>query len=328
MNDNKYILGAGSPLIDLLIHVDETFLQSIDGEKGGMVLVDDAGMDRILGTAGVKPVRVPGGSACNTIFGVAMLGMPTAFIGKLGRDDDGAFLRRSLEDLGGRGTSFRYSDDTHTGRCLSMITPDSDRTMRTNLGAALQFASTDIAPEDFKDVRHFHIEGYLLYVPGVVERLVTLAKEAGCTLSIDLASFEVVRNCKAELDKLLPQFDIVFANEDEAVELLGPGTPEEWAARLSAIVPVACIKLGKQGSIVKTASSYDRVPAHLVEAVDATGAGDLWGSGFLYGYLNGYNMADSARFGSILGAEVVQVVGPKIPADRWPLIKQQMGVQE
>lgn len=326
MNGKTYILGAGSALIDLLVNVDDAFLKSIDAEKGGTVITGIDEINRIINASGVEPQTVPGGSAGNTIFGLAELGMPTSFIGKIGRDREGMIYRDTLLALGAR-DAFRYADGVNTGCCLSLITPDSERTMRSNFGASSLLSREDLTADDFAGARHFHVEGYQLFMPGLVERMVELGEAAGCTMSIDLCAFEIIRAMRERLAALLPRFDIIFANEDEAAELCGPGTPDEWAKRLGEIVPVACLKLGIEGSIIKTRSGTDRTEARVVPAVDTTGAGDLWESGFLYGYLNGYSMADSARFGSIVAAEVVKVVGPKIPADRWPVIKQQMGIQ-
>ena len=326
MSEKKYILGAGSALIDLLVHVDDEFLKSINAEKGGTVISEIDEINRIIKASGAEPQTVPGGSAGNTIFGLAELGMPTSFIGKIGRDREGSVYRESLLALGAR-DAFRYAEGINTGCCLSLITPDSERTMRSNFGASSLLRAEDLCADDFAGARHFHIEGYQLFLPDLVERMVELGEAAGCTMSIDLCAFEIIRSMRERLAALLPRFDVLFVNEDEAAELCGPGTPEEWSERLGEIVPVACLKLGVEGSIIRTGSGVDRVEALVVPAVDTTGAGDLWASGFLYGYLNGYSMAESARFGSIVSSEVVKVVGPKIPADRWAVIKQQMGIQ-
>ncbi|MDD3116543.1 MAG: adenosine kinase [Victivallaceae bacterium] len=329
VNEKTYIVGAGSPIIDILVNVEDAFLKQIGAEKGGMVLTDDATIRRTLEQLKSQISKVPGGSAGNTIFGLAELGMPTAFLGKLGRDTDGDLYRDLLVQKGGKSDLFRYSDSIHTGCCLSMITPDSERTMRPSLGAASEFVLDDIDPEDFESARHLHIEGYLLYMPGMVEKLVATAKSKGCTVSIDFASFEVVRNCKQQLIELLPKLDIVFANEEEAAEFCGIGnSPEAMAEEIGKIVPVVAVKLGKDGSIIKSASGIERISACPVAAVDTTGAGDLWQSGFLFGWLNDYSIAEAARFGSIIAAEVVKVIGSKIPDDRWRQIFKNMGIKE
>ncbi len=323
--NNQYILGTGSPLVDLLIQVDYSFLEQIKAEKGGATVVNEAEMNAILRAAG-QPAMAPGGSACNTVFGLAGLGMPTAIFGKIGHDKEGEFFRQSLMSKGGRGDLFRYSANTPTGRCLSLVTPDSDRTMRACFGASAEIQANELQLEDLKNIRHVHMEGYQLYFPGIVERIVEVAKAAGCTISIDLSAFEVVRICNERLWKVLPCFDVVFANEFEAAELLGPGTPEELVERLGKYVPVACVMLGKKGSIVKSSTGIDKVSANLVEPVDTTGAGDLWACGFLYGYLNNYSARESAWFGSLVSSEIVQVIGAQIPDDRWASIKQKMGI--
>lgn len=324
--NRQYILGTGSPLVDLLIQVDYAFLEQIKAEKGGAIIVNADEMNEILSAIGREPEMIPGGSACNTVFGLAGLGMPTAILGKVGRDREGEFFQQSLTARGGRDDLFRYSGDLPTGRCLSLITPDSDRTMRAHFGASAELKPEEIDIDDFKNIRHVHMEGYQLYLPGVVEKIVEKAKAAGCTISIDLSAFEVVRICNEQLWKLLPYFDVIFANEFEACELLGPGTPEELVSRLGEFSSVACVMLCERGSIVKSPGGIDQVPANLVKAVDTTGAGDLWACGFLYGYLNNYSARESAWFGSLIASEVVQGVGAQIPDESWASIKQKMGI--
>jgi sugar/nucleoside kinase (ribokinase family) len=321
----KKVLGAGSPIVDLLVNVDDSFLASIDAEKGGMVLVGSSQMESLLKQTPEQPVKAPGGSAGNTIFGLAKLGVNAAMLGKLGKDQDGEFYRAKLQELGGVTDSFRYADGIHTARCLSMITPDSERTMRTDLGAAALMGTDDVSEADFENIDHVHIEGYLLFVGDLAEKVLATAKKCNCTVSLDLASFEVVRAKMDVLPELLEKYvDLVFANEDEAAAFCGDKSAVEQAEELGKLCEVSVVKLGKKGCCIKGTEGIINVTTTPVEAVDTTAAGDLWATGFLFGWLNGASLAECGKFGSITGAEVVKVIGSQIPEERWNYIKQEL----
>ena len=319
------VLGAGSPIVDILVNVGEAYVASIPGEKGGMELVSSDALETLLGNSGAVPVKAAGGSAGNTIFGLARLGMPTAFLGKVGADVDGDFYRSQFKSFGGDTASFRVSETVHTGRCLSLVTPDSERTMRTDLGAAATLELDEVTPEMFAGVTHVHIEGYLLFAEPLFNKIITTAKAAGCTTSVDIASFEIVRIHRGQFPQILSEYvDIVFANEDESREFCGSDNPDDGIAALGQYCETAVVKLGAEGSIIKHGDEIVRVKADKVKAVDTTGAGDLWHAGFLYGFLNGKDLATCGRFGSMLGAAVVQVMGAAIPDEKWDEIRKQL----
>lgn len=326
MTTDKIILGVGAPILDLLINVDDKFINGIEGDKGGMALVTHDGMDAIITSSGAVPVKVPGGSAGNTIFGLAKLGDKTSFLGKVGRDDDGEFYIRRLVELGGESRNFLYSDNVYTGRCLSLITPDSERTMRTDLGAAADIRPDEIHHHMFDGISHVHIEGYAMFAEDYFMRVLECAKDCGCAISLDLASFEVVRIKRRLLEHVLPDFiNVVFSNEIEAETFFGKMSPEEHALKFNELCPVACVKLGKEGCRIATEGRVVSIGTPPVNAVDTTGAGDLWQAGFLHGYLRGLDIETCGRYGSILGSEVVQVIGAEIPGQRWSHIHQQLG---
>jgi len=313
------LLGVGSPIIDTLAHVDDAFIEGIDGDKGGMVLVSAEGIQGLIGQLPGNSVQVPGGSAGNTAFTAARLGVKTSFLGKIGNDDGGAYYRSAFEAMGGDGSRFVVGDVAN-GRCLSLITPDSSRTMRTDLGAAMTLRPDEIGVEMFRGVRHAHIEGYLLFNRDLMMAVLNGARDAGCTISLDLASFEVVEASKDYLPEILKTYvTVVFGNEDECRQLFGVEVPfEAMAKQLGDWCEVGVVKLGAEGSLISDGDELIRVdPIRGVQAIDTTGAGDLWASGFLYGWLRGRNLADCGRFGSVLGAEIVQVVGATIPDERW-----------
>jgi sugar/nucleoside kinase (ribokinase family) len=311
-------------MVDILVRVPDGFLRMHQVEKGGSCLVAPDELDRILAATGGSGVRVPGGSAANTIFGLAEFGYASAFLGKLGRDETGEFYRCRYAAMGGDDTRLKVHPDVPTGRCLGLITPDSERTMRTDLGAAATLDPEEITAADFADCRHVHLEGYLLFNELLIRRILHLAREEGCTVSLDLASFEVVRATASILPDLLRDYvDIVFANEDEAAAFPGGGAPEAALAVLSQLCTVAAVKLGPDGSLIRRGNETVRIPALKANAVDTTGAGDLWAAGFLAGFFADLPLDACGRLGSLAGAEVVQVTGAAIPEDRWHHLRQQ-----
>lgn len=327
MNTCK-VLGFGSPILDLLVQVDDAFLAAhVAGEKGGMGMLDAQAQKRLIGAFSPDKVKKAiGGSAFNTISALTSQGMQTAFLGKIGQDYDGRFYRDSYAAAGGDVSRFRVDPAEPTATCVSLITPDSERTMRTNLGASSTLTADEISPADFKGITHFHAEGYMLFLPGALKKAMALAKAASCTVSFDFSSFEVVRIFRKEIEELMDQYvDVIFANEDEAREFcaMDQFIPEKAVDMLQARCPVAAVKLGKKGALLKDAHETCRIAPNPVKAVDTTGAGDLWQAGFLFGWLNGRGLAEAGRLGSILGSEIVRIIGAALPPERWRVLKAQ-----
>lgn len=326
MNTNEKtldIIGIGAPVLDTLVQVDDDFLTNhVLGEKGGMEMVDAADMEAILRETQGTPVHTPGGSAGNTIFAMSRIGLKTSFIGKLGNDEAGRIFLESYRSMGGDVSRFKTADEPNA-RCLSLVTPDSERTMRTMLGASALLSPDEIDPSDFIDSRHTHLEGYLFFNPDLIQSLTATAAGAGNSISVDLASFEVVQAANAHLPGLLDKYvDVVFANEEEAKAYFPAETDfEKMAIEFAKLCRVAVVKLGAQGSIIASGDQVHQVdclPAG--NLIDTTGAGDLWAAGFLSGWLSGKNLPECGRLGSLMGSEIVQVMGAKIPEERWASI--------
>ncbi len=319
------LLGVGSPLLDILVRVDDEFLSTVPGEKGGMVMVDAEFQQSVLDRLPGSRRLVPGGSAGNTVFALARLGVPSAMFGKLGNDGNGDFYRSRLRELGGHDSAFLVTDEMPTGSCLSMITPDAERTMRTSLAASLLLKKEEAEKFDFSGYDFVYIEGYMLY-SAVMPTVLRRAKDAGCRIGLDLASFEVVRDFKAQLPETLQEYvDLIVANEEEAAALLGSGEPEKHLDELASWCDIAAVKLGRKGALVKSGAEIARTPAELVESpADTTAAGDLWAAGFLYGLYCGKPLAEAAYYGSLTSSEVVKVVGSEIPEERWAHIRSKM----
>lgn len=324
-----HLIGVGSPLVDLLAHVPDAFLSEIGGLKGGTEMVDAATQEAFRSKLTELPERAPGGSAANTVVGATRLGLKTGLLCKVGEDDDAAFYRGCMEQAGIDTKGFKVNADEPTGTCLSLITPDGQRTMRTYLGAAATLATGDITSSDFETYRHVHAEGYLLFNKDLMLHILQCAKQAGCTVSLDVSAPEVIMAAGVgPLREILEQYvDMVFANEDEAEAF--SGTPDEHAGLLALgeCCTLAVVKLGARGvSMIQDGEELfaETTP---VRPVDTTGAGDLWAAGFLSGILTDQNLTVSARRGAALGAHVVQQIGAWIPEEDWTKLRADLGIE-
>lgn len=316
------IAGLGSALVDILVYEGDDFVRRTGFEKGGMTLVDMPALETILAQGATEPTVVPGGSACNTAVGVARLGGQARFVGKRGDDDTGHFFHEALVKQGVE--PLLMTSALPTGRVLSIITPDAQRTMLTYLGASADTQPEEITANCFADCAVVHIEGYLLFNPELMLASLKAAKSAGALISLDLASFTVVEQSKAVLDDIIEQYvDILIANEDESLAYTGFKDENQALVRLSSHVDVAVLKVGARGSFIQNNAKIYRVPAQgSGRAVDTTGAGDLWAAGFLYGLVNGFSYRKIGRLASACGFEVCQVTGADIPDEGWIRIKR------
>jgi len=239
------LIGVGSPIMDVLAHVSEKFLADhVAGAKGGMVLVDDADIAGLVAKIGSQVAITPGGSAANTTLGATRLGLKTTFLGKIGADQTAEAYHANFTAAGGDGSRFKRAT-LPNGRCLSLVTPDGQRTMRTHLGAAMTLHPDEVTLADFRGVRHAHIEGYLMFNPVLAQKVVATARAAGCTLSIDLASFEVVNMARDWIfGQLKEGVNILFANEDEIRALFQKETTyDAYARELAGYGGIAAVKM-------------------------------------------------------------------------------------
>jgi sugar/nucleoside kinase (ribokinase family) len=210
-----------------------------------------------------------------------------------------------------------------TGRVLSIITPDAQRSMFTYLGASSEILPNELDSACFANAAIVHVEGYLLFNPDLITRSLEAAKNAGAIISLDLSSFTIVEESKTLLEKLTTEFvDILIANEDEARAFTGYTDEMEAVKALSQKAEIAVLKVGKRGSFISNKGEIISVaPKGTGEAIDTTGAGDLWASGFLFGLVNGYSIEKCGELGSACGYEVCQVIGANIPEHGWDRIK-------
>jgi len=324
--DKKYmkkVLGMGNALVDILSKIEsDSKLNDLSLAKGSMQLIDNKFLSDLEGKVTDYHLAT-GGSASNTISGLAKLGIPTGFVGKIGEDNIGDFFR---EDASRQGVQayLLTSKTNKSGCCFAFISPDGERTMATHLGAACELSIDDLHFSMFENCGILHIEGYLIYNQPLIEKAMAMAKEAGLKISIDLASFNVVDENLEFLRKLVAEYvDIVFANEEEAKAFTGKEA-EEALHHISDLCEIAVVKIGKDGSYIKSCGDHFHVPATESKAVDTTGAGDLYASGFLYGLTSGLPLDVCGRIGSIVAGNVVEVIGAKMEETRWDIIRNEI----
>ncbi|MBR1573651.1 MAG: adenosine kinase [Bacteroidales bacterium] len=321
----KSILAIGNALTDILaVLPDDSLLQEYHLPKGSMQHVDMETGDRIwsaLEAIGVK--YVPGGSAANTITCTSIFGMPSGFIGKIGNDQLGNLFKSALEQYGVK-TKMLYGTKS-SGRCMVFITgANAERTFADYMGSALEMGPEDLKPEYFEGYDYFHIEGYLVQNQELISRAAQMAKAAGCKISIDMASYNVVESNDAFFHNLVERYvDIVFANESEA-RAFTKKEPREALADLASQCEIAVVKIGKDGSMVQQGDEYHYIEAWPAATIDATGAGDTYAAGFLYAHSLGMPLLVCGQVGSIIAAKVVEVIGTKIDVPRWKEAKQEI----
>ncbi len=326
--DKRTIVAVGSALMDLCVFESEEFAANSGAKIGGMVMTDHERIEELLvrsrAGSGAAPRVVPGGSACNTAVGVGRLGGAARFVGKRGDDKLGDTLAARIAEAGVEPVLLLSS--TATGRVLSIITLDAQRSMLTYLGASAEIKPEEIVPAHFNNCAVAHVEGYLLFNPDLFRAVIKTAKAAGALVSLDLASFNVVEASLPLLNEAVDsgEVDILIANEEEAAAFTGYKDEKKASAALGKRAPIAVMKLGKRGSLIMHEGVVLSIPPYGDgrSAVDTTGAGDLWASGFLYGLVNGYPLERCGTLASMCGYEVCQVVGAHIPQDGWDRIKK------
>lgn len=321
------VIGLGNALVDIMTPLEnDDILKKINFPKGSMQLVDEAKSNEIIElTSHIKSQLASGGSAANTIHGMARLGVNSAFVGKVGPDAYGDIFKKDLEDS--HITPILLQTQTDTGRAVAMVSPDSERTFATFLGAAVELTADDITAEMFETYDLLHIEGYLVFNEDLIEKAVKTAKEMGLLISLDLASFNVVEAKLDFLQRITKQYvDIIFANEEEAKSYTGQDDPEKALEIIAEQVTVSVVKIGKEGSLILKNDKREKVGIIKAKAIDTTGAGDLYAAGFLFGYLNGYTLKQAGEIGALLAGKVIEVMGAKIPEITWESILKEVEI--
>ncbi len=314
----KKILGIGSALVDILCQVhNEQVLQEMNLPKGSMTYVNanDAVSiaEKLSKEYGCQ--RASGGSAANTMSGLAQLGVEAGFFSKIGKDEMGEFFTNQMTAT--HVMPLMLTTETPTGRVAAMVTPDGERTFATCLGASIELSPDDIKPELFDGWDIFYIEGYLVANPSMLDKAVTTAKEAGLKIAIDMASYNVVEESREYFMQLIENYvDYVFANEHEAFALTGMESCQALDF-IASRCEIAVVKVGAKGAYIKRGNEMVTIPPMKANVIDTNGAGDMWAAGFLAGLVKNEPLQKCGMMGAIVAANVIEVLGTKMDDARW-----------
>jgi sugar/nucleoside kinase (ribokinase family) len=309
------VVGIGNALVDVIAHADDSFIGKHELVKGSMTLVDTDRalyLYRALGGA----VEMSGGSAANTMCGVASFGGTAAYIGKVSDDDLGQVFGHDCRAVGVQFRPGAPSPETPTGRCIIVVTPDAQRTMNTYLGVSSLLSPSDIDADTVALGDVLYMEGYLYDRPEAKEAFRYAARVAHANdrlVSLTLSDSFCVDRHRGDFRALVTdEVDLLFGNEAELMSLYEVDSMDEALSAVRRDCSLAVITVGADGCMVVTADDVLHAPAQPVDQVlDTTGAGDLFAAGFLYGYTRRRPLEDCAHFGAIAAAEVISHVGPR-----------------
>lgn len=315
------VVGIGNAIVDIIAESDDITLDKLDLQKGSMTLVDEARMNELYARMGTTQ-ESSGGSAANTLAGIAQLGAKCGFIGKVKDDQFGRVFRHDMIAVGVDFTSAFYGGDIATASCLVFVTQDADgsnteRTMATFLGACKQVTDNDMDRDMLGHATLAYIEGYLWDTEreqNAIMKGISVTHNSGGKVAFTLSDTFCVDRHRGDFQKLVEQHvDIVFANESEILALYQKNSLEEVLPIVQKLNKVVAITRNEQGSMVvhgEKVYSVDAVPVERV--VDVTGAGDLYAAGFLYGYVKDMPLPECARLGSACASEVIQIMGARL----------------
>lgn len=316
----KKILGIGSALVDIMTQIpNEQILNELNLPKGSMTYVDaqtSVEIGKKLAYLGNQ--MASGGSAANTMSGLAQLGIEAGFLSKIGKDEVGEFFAKQMTETHVK--PLMLKSNTPSGRVQALVTADGERTFATCLGAAAEMCADDIQPELLQGWDIFYVEGYLVANPTMLRKAIETAKAQGMTIAIDLASYNVVEESRDFLLELINNYvDIVFANEKEAFALTGM-EPEAALDYIAERCDIAVVKVGAKGAFVQRVNEVITIPPMKADVVDTTGAGDMWAAGFLAGLVKGENLQKCGMMGAIVAKNIIEVMGAKMDEARWEKI--------
>lgn len=310
MND---VVGIGSALLDLTFKVDYAALDALKLKKGTMQLVDEVSSKRILESLkGKEGTVTPGGSAANTMAGIANLGGKSIFIGKVGNDAQGDLYIAETEKEGVTCCISRHA--SLTGHAITLITPDSERTFATHLGAAVHLKPEDVPVDAIKKSRILHVEGYLLEgdMKEAAVFAMSVAKENGVKISVDLADPLLIKRNLGEFKRIVRHFaDIVFVNEEEARAFTAQDAVEALHV-IYLITEIAVVKLGEEGSLIKSNDTVHKIKPYRTKVANTNGAGDMYAAGMLFGIARKMPIEEAGKIASYASSLVVSQQGARL----------------
>jgi fructokinase len=310
----------------VLVHANDAQLEALALTKGSMALVDEQQAERLY--AGVGPgLETSGGSAANTLAGIAQLGGKAGFIGRVRNDQLGSIFAHDIRSVGARFDTPPATQGPSTARCLILVTPDAQRTMCTYLGASVALEPADLDLAMVAQAKVLYLEGYLWDSDAAKRAFVAAAEVAranGAQVALSLSDAFCVERHRDSFQELVDgHVDILFANETEIISLYQSASFEEAAQQARGRCGIAALTRSEQGSLVLQGDQTHRIEAiKLGPLVDTTGAGDLYAAGFLHAYTQGESLEACGRLGSLCAGQVVTQLGPRPQVDLIQLSRQ------
>jgi sugar/nucleoside kinase (ribokinase family) len=313
---NPYnVFGVGNALVDIISSTGEDFLKANNIKKGIMTLVDTEAQSKLLGQINSKDTSLrSGGSAANTIIGLANCGGTGVYIGKVGGDTNGSFYKMDMEKFG---IVFEVKPGSSaTGTCVVLTTPDGDRTMLTNLGISSELTKADIDEDKLAQSDIAYVEGYLWDKDNTKEaclHTMETAKKLGKKVAFTYSDPFCVHRSKDDFIKLTKEFvDIAFCNHDEAMALTSTDSPEDAIHELGSLTDLAFMTWGAQGAYLCHQGLVKHIPGFVVKPIDSNGAGDAFAAGVLYGLTHDYSVEKACRWGNYMASRVILELGPRL----------------
>ena len=316
MDEHRYdVVGIGNAIVDIIAKCDDAFLAEHNAAKGHMRLVDAETSEKLYDAIG-PAVEISGGSAANTIAGIASLGGRAAYIGKVADDEFGKIFAHDIRAAGVTFETRPASAGAPTARSIVLVTPDGERTMNTFLGISPELGPKELDDDLISQGKILYLEGYLFDADAAKDsfrQASKIAQNAGCSVSLTLSDgFCVDRHRAAFLEFIHSDVDILFANESEITSLYEVEDFDVAAEKVAQAVKLAALTRSEKGSVVVSKDETVAVPAHPVEKlVDTTGAGDLYAAGFLFGFARDMDLGLCARLGSLAAGEIISHIGAR-----------------
>ena len=323
------VVGIGNAIVDVLVQADDAFLSDHGLHKGTMALVDEAQAERLYGSVG-PGLETSGGSAANTLAGIAQLGGRAAFIGRVRDDQLGGIFSHDIRSVGARFETPPAVEGPSTARCLILVTPDAQRTMCTYLGASVNLEPEDLDLDLVRQARLLYLEGYLWDSEAAKRAFIAAAqvmRDSGGQVALSLSDAFCVDRHRDSFQELVDgHVDVLFANEMEICSLYQADSFEAAADQVRGRCQVAALTRSEKGSVLLRGSETLTIePYRLGDLVDTTGAGDLYAAGFLYGYTRGDDLERCGRLGSLCAGQVVTQLGPRPTVSLPELVTTHLG---
>tara|TARA_B100000700_G_C14954376_1_gene813244 strand:+ start:136 stop:1149 length:1014 start_codon:yes stop_codon:yes gene_type:complete len=320
------VIGIGNAIVDILAYTTDSFLESRSLSKGNMTLINEIEAEKLYSEMN-DCIHASGGSAANTLTGLSQLGCSSCFIGRVKDDKLGEIFKTEISVSGTFYKTPSTIEGPSTARCFVFITPDAQRTMCTFLGASVSLDPKDLDLSIIKDSKILYLEGYLFDSPAAKEAFFSAAKiskKYGGKVALSLSdSFCVDRHRESFIDLVNNHVDILFANEGELISLYKSSSLKEAMNSIEGKCETAVITCGENGSkVLSKTDCFDIEPYKIGSVIDTTGAGDLYASGFLYGYINEKDLLTCGKLGSICAGQIVTELGPRSKVSLTTLTKK------